>query len=148
VPNVLAAILMMLEGIYFAAYGASLPSYAFIPSGSFIPSLQVSGYISFFEGVLVFVLALVVLAWPSWHRFVGIGSITLGMLNIFSGGGWFLFGTALAYIGGVLAIYVTPRRARFVNTEVSREILDNDPVIEADVLDSEARSSDLGAGAQ
>ncbi|HEY1198155.1 MAG TPA: hypothetical protein VGG32_05465 [Thermoplasmata archaeon] len=143
-----AAVLMMLEGVYFVAYGAGIPAYAFIPSGSFIPSLQVSGIIAFFEGALVLTLALVVLAWPSWHRFVGVGSITLGLLNMFSGGGWFLAGTVLAYIGGVIAIYYTPRRTAVSAIELSADIIDDDPVIEADILSSEPHSSDLSTEAR
>jgi hypothetical protein len=136
VPLVIASISMMLEGVYFAAYGGGLPGSAFIPSGSLIPPLQVSGYFAFLEGAVILFLSLVVLAWPGWHLLVGIGSITLGLLSLFSGGG-FLAGAVLAYIGGIIAIYHTPRHAAPNEVDLAMEIIEDDPVIEADLLASE-----------
>lgn len=134
VLNVVGGLLMMLEGVYFAAYGSS------IPSGSLIPSLRVSGYLAVVEGALVLGLGLLVFTWPSWHRVVGIGSISLGLLSLFSGGG-FLLGAFLAWIGGVIAIYHAPRHTG-LNAEASlSEATDLDPVVEADILDSESQSS-------
>ena len=132
VPLIMAAVLMMLEGLYLVAYGSNLTFSTLIPSGSTIPSLYYSGYVAFLEGVLVLVLAIVAVAWRGWHRFAGVGSITLGLLSLFSGGG-FLLGAFLAYVGGVIAVYHNPVSVASSTAGPSHDSPDYDPVIEADM---------------
>lgn len=130
-PLVVAAILMMIEGIYFVAYGSSVTYNVLIPSGLLVPSLYVSGYIAFLEGALVLALALIALTWRGWHRFVGVGCLTIGLLSLFSGGGFFV-GAVVAYIGGIIAVYHTPPSVLAAAVEPSPDNPDYDPVIDAD----------------
>ncbi|MGP8072639.1 MAG: hypothetical protein ACLPZM_05870 [Thermoplasmata archaeon] len=141
-PLVVAAVTMMLEGVYFVAYYAGTPSSAFIPSGSLVPSLYVSGFLVFLEGAFILGLALLVLTGPSWNRLVGIGAISLGLLSLFSGGG-FLVGAVLAWFGGIFAIYYIPSPTPATPARPEAEVLDDDPVIEADMMGSETRFTDL-----
>ena len=141
-PLLVGALLMMLEGVLFAAYGGGWQSVGLIPSGGFIPSVQTSGYLLFVEGALLLVLLLGVLNSPSTHRFVGVAALTLGLLSLFSGGG-FLVGAATAYLGGVLAVFFQPTPVPVPPIQVAPDRDDYDPVIEADVLGTESHFSDL-----
>ena len=132
VPLVVAAILMMLEGVYFIAYGSTISFSSIIPSGATIPSLYVSGYLAFLEGALLLVLAVIAVSWRGSHRLVGVGSLTIGLLSLFSGGG-FLIGAALAYVGGIIAVYHSPPTLATPVADASPESPDYDPVIEADL---------------
>ncbi|MFZ0891883.1 MAG: hypothetical protein WB778_10155 [Thermoplasmata archaeon] len=95
VPLVVAAISMMLEGIYLIAYRWSPNVLWLVPSGFLTPTPYVSGSIAMVEGIFLLVLSLIALAWRGWHRSVGVGALTLGLLSLFSGGG-FLIGAFLA----------------------------------------------------
>jgi hypothetical protein len=132
VPLLIGALLMMLEGVYLIAYGSSITFSALIPAGATIPSLYVSGYLAFVEGALLLVLSMMAVAWRGAHRFVGVGSLTIGLLSLFSGGGFWI-GAAFAYVGGVIAIYHTPTSAASPDVGPSPESPDYDPVIEADM---------------
>jgi hypothetical protein len=128
---------MMLEGIYLIAYRSNPNALWLVPAGWLSPSPQVSGSIVFIEGALLLALSLIALAWRGWHRSVGVGALTIGLLSLFSGGG-FLVGAFLAYFGGIIAIYHTPPPERSPIVGPSPESPEYDPVVEADLRGSES----------
>ncbi|MFZ1023636.1 MAG: hypothetical protein WAN87_05835 [Thermoplasmata archaeon] len=137
VPLAVAAISMTLEGIYLMAYRWSPNVLWLVPSSFLSPSPYVSGSIALTGGAILLALALVALAWRGWHRSVGVGALTLGLLSLFSGGGFFI-GAFLAYFGGVIAIYHTPPPGRSSVAGPSPDSPDYDPVVEADLRGSES----------
>jgi hypothetical protein len=135
------ALLIVLEGIYLVLSHVSAPLNDFVPTGLLIPSVQVLGFLACVEGGAILGLALWVYAQPEFHTVAGIGSLTIALLSLYSGGG-FLAGATLAWVGGILAIYHRPGPS-FAGA-YSPEDLAEDPVIEADVLASEARMAKPG----
>ncbi|MGP8158058.1 MAG: DUF6114 domain-containing protein [Thermoplasmata archaeon] len=139
--NFAGALLIILEGVYLVSSHVNAPFNDFVPTGLLIPSAQALGYLACLEGAAILVLALWAYAQPEFHTVVGIGSLTLALLSLYSGGG-FLAGATLAWVGGILAIY---HRAGWSAAGMfTPEDLEEDPVIEADVLAAEAHATNPG----
>jgi hypothetical protein len=139
------ALLIILEGVYLVAARVNAPFNDFVPTGLLIPSAQTLGFLACLEGAAILGLALWVYAQPEFHTVVGIGSLTIALLSLYSGGG-FLAGATLAWVGGILAIY--HRAGSSAAGVFTPEDLEEDPVIEADVLASEARATNAGPDAR
>jgi hypothetical protein len=135
------ALLILLEGVYLVSTRVNAPFNDFVPSGPLIPSVQVLGSLACIEGAAILALALWVYTQPEFHTVVGIGSLTIALLSLYSGGG-FLAGATLAWVGGILAIY--HRAGSSAAGMFTPEDLEEDPVIEADVLAAEAHATNPG----
>jgi hypothetical protein len=98
------AVLIVLEGVYIMTIGVSLAGNDLIPTGLLVTSFEQLGVLTVIGGALALGLMLLVYARPNTHTFVGVGTISLGVLSLFSGGG-FLLGAFLLWAGGVMAVY-------------------------------------------
>ena len=133
-PAVLGAFggtLVALQSIYLVAYGDYLAPVAWT---GWISSGQTLGGLGLLESAALFGLAFWLLRQPHHHVLLGIGSLTIALISLFSGGGFWL-GALCAYVAGVMAIRLSPEPHRPPDPASVREAED-DPVAEADVLDA------------
>jgi hypothetical protein len=141
--SVVGAIFLELEGIYVSLLGGSFSlTNDLVPSGPLVPSPAVLGVLALVEAAVALALAVLVYTSPGTHTFAGIASLTVALLSLYSGGG-FLIGAFLVYVGGVIAVYHGTGRRRRPPVPAELEESDEDPVVEADLLDSAAREPDL-----
>jgi hypothetical protein len=135
---VAGSVLVLIEGVYLAAYGTASPYSYPSPLGLVLPTTPVAGVLSAIGGAIGLALGALVVARPDYHTLVGAGSLTIGLLTVYAGGG-FLIGSTLLYVGGLLALYYEPQPVSVAEAELPEEPLDEDPVVEADIIATKTR---------
>ena len=126
----LGGALIVLEG-FAALVGASLLASVGVPA----QGLSGLAAILVLDGVLVLLLGFFLLFNPRSHQGSGIALVIFGTLSLPLGGGFFL-GALATIVGGVLAIVFRPTPAE---VEAPRSVLEeaqDDPVLEADLIDA------------
>ncbi|MGP8077856.1 MAG: hypothetical protein ACLQD8_03975 [Thermoplasmata archaeon] len=124
--------LIGLQSLYTLLVAGSVPFSLEISVPWFTP---VAGTLGAIDASVLAAVSLLLYFWPRAHVGLGIALITFSVLSLNSGGG-FLLGALLAYVGGVVAIGLRPGRWRGAPGDVSLSDADDDPVIEADLVDS------------
>ena len=128
----MGAFLILLQSLYLAAFGSFFSTSTWGVLGL---SVQELGGFGILVAVLLEVFAISLYFAPDRHLFLGVGMLTLSLLSAYSGGGLIL-GSFLCYIASVIAIFSHPpptlRRSPVISAPEAQE----DPVIEADLLDS------------
>ncbi|HYA70410.1 MAG TPA: hypothetical protein VEH28_03485 [Thermoplasmata archaeon] len=93
------------------------------------------GGFGLFVAFALILLAILLFFVPGRHLVLGVGMLTFSLLSLYSGGGAIL-GFLLCYVASLIAIFARPRLvARAVPRVRSAEAAE-DPVVEADLLDS------------
>jgi len=105
------------------------------------------GVMAFAEAIVLIVVSAGAYLSPKSHLEFGVIMLTMAVLSLYTGGGFFL-GALLGYVGGILAVFHDPAQvpvepAHPPAKEVEAE---EDPVVEADLIDSglAAPASDVG----
>lgn len=106
-PPVGATVLSVLGGILVVLAGSVLLSAGSAVGGGLRGLLGTFGWAGILSGLLLMVLGFAVWAKPEWHVEFGAGILVFSFLGWFGGGG-FLLGSVLAFIGGILAIIYEP----------------------------------------
>ncbi|HZY92446.1 MAG TPA: hypothetical protein VFG07_06720 [Thermoplasmata archaeon] len=136
-----ACLLTVLGGAFILLEGAAelVGAVAFGPSLTTGVGIDLAGIggLNAFEGLLLILLAFALLFNPRNHTGIGIGVLTFAMLSLLTGGGFYL-GALLAYFGGVLGILFAYRPVASPNVALERIEEFDDPVAEADLIDSGA----------
>jgi hypothetical protein len=134
------AVLIALEGLYLVVAGPTTSYFGSLATGgTFVVSTTALGVLAVLAGLSGSGLAAMVSARPDHHTFVGGASLTIALLSLFAGGG-FLLGAALLYVGGCLALYYRPAPALSPQEDAPDDVLDEDPVVEADMIATRTRS--------
>jgi hypothetical protein len=98
-------------------------------------SITVLGGFGILLAILLEIFAMALYFAPNRHLTLGVGMMTFSLLSLYSGGGVIL-GFLLCYVAGLIAIFATPPSVVRGGTPVVAPEAADDPVIEADLLDS------------
>ncbi|MGI0071731.1 MAG: hypothetical protein ACRECT_06665 [Thermoplasmata archaeon] len=135
-----AAVLILFESEYWFAFGASIQTPWWI--GTTLTAQQVGAF-GVVDGLFLVAVGVLLLLVPRHHAILGVGILTLALLSLFIGGG-FLVGAFLGYAASLFAIFTRPLPAPLPHPTRSVLVDMDDPVAEADLIDSER--SDAGPG--
>jgi len=131
--GIVGAILVLLQSSYLALLGSSVPLTPTLYGIGL--SLQAIGWLGLAEGAALVLFAVLLSFNPHRHMWAGIGLMTLGLVSLYGGGG-FVLGALLCWVAGLLAIMARPGETNRRSWNVDLSTLEEDPVIEADLLDS------------
>ena len=129
--SLIGAVLILVESVALILAGAfyQVPVLGFL-STSFV----VVGAFGVALAVLIAVLAVLLYLLPRQHLVLGVALLSLSVLSLDAGGGAFL-GFLLCYVGSLIAIFARPPSGvRTMSPELAAAA-ENDPVVEADLVD-------------
>ena len=132
--GIIAGALTALQAAIYVGVGGFSNSTMAVAGTGLISSGLVLGALGLVESVLLISFAVWLYYQPHHHSLLGIGILTLALLGLLTGGGFWL-GSLCGYVAGVLAIRLTPEPRRPPLATSRREAAD-DPVAEADLFDS------------
>jgi len=87
------------------------------------------------EAIVLGAVSILAYLSPQSHVELGVLIVTMALLSLYVGGGFFL-GTLLGWVAGVLAIFYEPRKILLQPVRAPVPEIEDDPVAEADLLDS------------
>jgi hypothetical protein len=129
---ILGALLILAQSLDLALVGRFFQSPTW---GILGVSVAVLGGFGVALAVMLEILAVVLYFAPHRHLVLGVGMMTLSVLSLYSGGGVIL-GFLLCYVASLIAIFARPPRVLRAGTPAMVLDAAEDPVIEADLLDS------------
>ena len=132
VMAVIGALLIFFQSLGLVFVGALVPALTW---GDLGLSFGVLGWFGILVALLLVALSVWLYSAPEQHLILGVGMLTLAVLSLYSGGGLIL-GFLLSYVGSLLAIFARPPTAFRGAVPILSPQAQDDPVVEADLIDS------------
>jgi len=126
------AVLVAVEAAFLVLYPTN---YTAPRLGTYNLSVESLGVMAFVEAAVLLAAAVGLYLSPRSHLELGVVAITIALLSLYAGGGFFL-GALLGYFGGMLAIFHEPEQTVAAPARPEREAAEDDPVVEADLIES------------